>query len=88
MLHPAHAKMTFMDELRRKPGTRPKGARSAITCRVPVDHREVIEEAAAKEGLGISDFVALVLARNLGLPDPEFIQRSRSQEELPLSKAS
>lgn len=51
-------------------------------------HREVIEQAAAEEGMGISDYVALVLARSLGLPDPEFIRRSRDQEELPLSKAS
>lgn len=75
-------------DVRRKPGTRPKGDRSAITCRVPVAHREVIEQAAAEEGMGISDYVALVLARSLGLPDPEFIRRSRDQEELPLSKAS
>lgn len=75
-------------DVRRKPGTRPKGERSAITCRVPVSHRGVIEAAAAEAGMGISDYVAMVLARTHGLPDPEFIRRNRDQEELPLTKAS
>jgi hypothetical protein len=48
----------------------------------------VIEQAAIEAGMGLSDFVAMVLARSLGLPDPEFIRRNREQEELPLTKAS
>lgn len=75
-------------DVRRKPGTRPKGDRSAITCRVPIAHRKVIEEAAAEQGMGLSDYVSMVLARSLGLADPEFLSRNRSQEELPLARAS
>jgi hypothetical protein len=75
-------------ESRRKPGPKPKGVRSQITLRVPVEHRKVYAEAAEAAGLPLGDYIALALALAHGLAEPEFIRRNTNQEELPLAKAS
>jgi hypothetical protein len=48
---------------RRKPGNPGKGARKAITIRVPDELSDVIEEAATQAGyLSVSDYLNAVLA--------------------------
>lgn len=69
----------------RRPGTPPKGDRSAITVRVPRTHRELYEQTASEEGLPLSDYIGLLLARAHGLDDPEYVHRNRAQAELPIS---
>ena len=66
----------------RKPGTRPKGERSAITVRVPIDHKAVYDEA--RGGMPLSDYLALVLARAHELAEPSYVHRNPNQQELPL----
>ena len=68
----------------RKPGTRPKGDRSAITVRVPFDHRDVYVQAAARSGMPLSDYVGAVLARAHELAEPAYVHRNKAQQELPL----
>lgn len=58
---------------RRKPGTRPKGHRKAITVRVPEDQHEVIKQAAAAAGYGnMCDYLAALLAQHHGLAVPSY----------------
>lgn len=71
--------------MRRKPGQQPKGDRAAITVRVPRDHYDVIFAAAQAAGLSLSDYVTVILAEQHGLPVPDYVTRSRNQEELPIS---
>lgn len=63
-----------------------KGPRSAVMARMPVPHREVYEQEAAKAGLPLGDYVALCMARMHELNDPEYIHRDlqRNQEALPI----
>lgn len=70
----------------RRPGTVPKGDRSAITVRVPRTHRGVYEQQAADVGLPLSDYIGLLLARVHQLEDPEYVHRRRdlNQVQLPL----
>ncbi len=70
-----------------RPGTVPKGDRSAITVRVPRDHRGVYEQKATELGLPLSDYIGLLLARAHRLEDPEYVHRGRNldQAQLPLS---
>jgi hypothetical protein len=72
---------------RRKPGPQPKGNRSPVYARVPVEHREVYEHEANEMGLALGDYFALCMARFHKLDDPEYIERSRKPRppELPLA---
>jgi hypothetical protein len=73
---------------RRKPGPVPKGNRSPVYARVPVEHRAVYEREAEALGLALGDYAALVLARYHDLPEPDYIERSRKRPaapELPLA---
>ena len=74
-----------MSQLRRKPGTPPKGSREPITTRVPTGHKEVYEQAAIEAGLPLSDYCAVVMAKVHGLAEPEYLKRNRAQQELPIS---
>lgn len=69
-----------------KPGPKPKGVRSAVTCRVPVEHRDVYEQRAEQAGLPLGDYVMLCLAKLHELDEPEYIHRERNryQEALPI----
>jgi hypothetical protein len=69
---------------RRKPGPKPKGDRSRITVRVPVAHRELYDLAARTAGLGLSDYLTLVLAQAHRLQVPPTVRRVPDPEELPL----
>jgi len=75
-----------MAAARRRPGTPPKGDRSAITVRVPRSHRSVYEQAAAQQGLPLSDYIGVLLARAHELQDPDYVHRGHheDQEELRL----
>lgn len=69
-------------DARRKPGTRPKGNRKAITVRVPSDQFEVIDEARQTAGYGnMCDYLAALLAKHHGLAVPSYARLS-DQEEL------
>lgn len=67
-----------------KPGPKPKGDRVPITARIPRDHHPRYEQQASDAGLPLCDYVALVMARAHGLPEPEYLSRTRKQEALPL----
>jgi hypothetical protein len=72
-------------EKRSKGGRRPKGVRSQITCRVPADHKPVLEDAAREAGLPLSDYVAVVLAEKHNLSMPSYTEENKLQQRLPLS---
>lgn len=57
-----------------------------LRVRIPEDIKAAVDQAAAESGLPITDYVALVLARRLGLPDPDYIVTSDAAmpEELDL----
>ena len=58
---------------RRKPGTRPKGKRHAITVRVPDDQWGIYVQTATREGYdSLSDYVCALLAREHDLQVPEY----------------
>ncbi len=58
---------------RRKPGTRPKGNRHAITVRVPEDQWELYRQFAQSEGYeSLSDYVCALLAREHDLRVPDY----------------
>ena len=46
--------------------------------RLPVQHYEVYERRAAEEGLELSDFLVVALARDSGLPVPEWVRPRRA----------
>ena len=63
-------------EPRRKPGTRPKGERRAITVRVPAEQRPVYERAATAAGYdNLSDYVTALLAEHHSLAVPAYAKR-------------
>lgn len=63
-------------DTRRKPGTRPKGDRRAITVRVPAEQRPVYEHAAGAAGYdNLSDYVTALLAEHHGLAVPAYARR-------------
>lgn len=75
----------------------PRGERSAISIRVPVDQRAVYEEQAAALGIPLSSWTAIVLAESVGLPIPDYVEKEihkaaarralqEGQEELPLAR--
>ena len=60
---------------RRKPGTRPKGDRHAITVRVPDAQWEIFEAAARTGGYrSLSDYVCALLAEHHHLHVPAYAQ--------------
>lgn len=71
--------------MKRKPGQQPKGDRAAITVRVPREHYDTYVAAAQAEGLSLSDYMTLVLCDAHGLRVPDYVRRTRDQEELPIS---
>lgn len=84
---------------RRKPGTRPRGDRAAISLRVPKDQRAIYEQRAAELGIPLSSWVAIKLAEAEGLDVPAYVQEeirkaallreiTASQEELPLARSA
>lgn len=67
------------------PGPDPKGRRKQRTIRVPLEQDAVYLAAAKAEGLGYTDYVALVLARHHDLCEPSYIHRAGGgQRELPI----
>lgn len=75
---------------RNKPGTVPKGDRSAITVRVPLAHREVYAQRAREQGYeSLSDYLGAQMALRHNLEVPEYVRRRRpgqdGQESLPIA---
>lgn len=58
-----------------RPGRKPRGERSAITVRLPVDHRSVYQNEADAQGLGLGDYIMLKLAESHDLEEPAYMQR-------------
>jgi hypothetical protein len=72
---------------RRGTGGRPsKGDRDHIVSRPSRVVGDLIRQRADEAGLSISDYVANVLARAHGLPEPVPVNGSRDQEVLPLGR--
>lgn len=71
-------------------GGRPtKGPRDAIMVRPHADLGALIREQAEAEGMHIGDYVATVLAKQLGCPElAPRPQLNRSQEVLPLASTA
>lgn len=61
-----------------------KGERKPVHFRVPTEHREIYEHLADESGLDLGDYLALVLATAHELDVPAYINRTRTQKELPL----
>lgn len=73
---------------RRKPGTRPKGDRRAITVRVPSDQWSAFDAARRECGYdSLSDYIAALLAEHHGLPVPGYTAVGHSHHQEPLLRA-
>lgn len=72
---------------RKRPGPEPKGVRRQLTVRLPIDQYEVYKGEADSRGMPMADYVAAVLARGHGLPEPAYLRRARRDDEdmLPLT---
>ncbi|KXZ58732.1 hypothetical protein Mlaev_02435 [Microbacterium laevaniformans] len=84
---------------RRKPGTRPRGARVSINVRVPLDHHAVYTRHAEELGIPLGSWVALQLADAQNLPVPAYIEEELrraqarrdaedSRQELPMPRTA
>lgn len=68
---------------RRKPGTRPKGERRAITVRVPAGDWSVYETASRAAGFdNLSDYVNAILAQHHDIAVPGWMQKPHPQQEV------
>lgn len=82
--------MTTSGDSRRKAGQQPKGPREALTTRVHPDVHRVITARARAAGYrrGTSDYVAAILANEVGLPHlapPPSHPVDDDQDRLPLT---
>lgn len=80
-----------MNGTRRRPGSggRPsKGDRHLFATRIPVPVAEAVMEAAEALGLSYSEFLALLAAEAMGMPELAPHPRPVNQEELPLNKTA
>lgn len=82
--------MNTSGEPRRKPGQQPKGPREAMTTRVHPDVHKVITARARAAGYrkSTSDYVAAILANEVGLPHlapPPSHPADDDQDRLPLT---
>ena len=83
-------RMTTGGEPRRTPGQQPKGPREAMTTRVHPDVHKVITARARAAGYrkSTSDYVAAILAKEVGLPHlapPPSHPADEDQDRLPLT---
>jgi hypothetical protein len=78
---------TVIDMTSRRPGRRSKGERKPSMVRFPLEHVAIYEEAAARAGLPLSDYVAREMALRHGLNLPEYLTAT-DQTQLPLAEAS
>ena len=63
-----------------------RGDRVSLAVRIPRDLKAAIDAGAAESQLPMGDYVTLLLARRLGVPDPEYIAPAdlESTDELDL----
>jgi hypothetical protein len=74
-----------MSEKRRSrfgPAPKAGGARKQRTVRIPEGLDELVAAEAAELGVPVGDAVVAVLARGLGVAEPDYIRRNREQERL------
>lgn len=77
--------------VRRKPGPKPKGARTPTMIYLPDEFRAEAQEIARRDGLPLTSVITRMVAEALGRPVPPYCQprqQVEAQEELPLTKAS
>lgn len=67
-----------------------RGDRVSTNVRLPRHMREAAESIAKRDGIAVGDAVVVVFGQALGLPIPDHCRpkQARSQEALPLDKAS
>lgn len=58
------------------------GARRQRTVRIPEGLDDLVAAEAAELGVPVGDAVVAVLARGLGVAEPDYIRRNREQERL------
>nr|AGY35317.1 hypothetical protein AP13_p00080 [Brevibacterium sp. Ap13] len=63
---------------------RSKGDRTATTVRFPTEHFEQYRAEAHRQGLELSDYLALIAARAHNLPVPAYLNESQ-KEVLPVA---
>jgi len=76
---------------RRKPGPKPKGARTATLVYLPDEFRAEAQEIARRDGLPLTSVITRMVAEALGRPVPSYCQPRQQievQEALPLPKVS
>lgn len=71
-------------------GRKSKGDRQALLSRVPDPIADAVRERADERGMTVSDYIASLLAREVGLAElaPEVAPRSTHQEELPINQVA
>ncbi|WP_214369776.1 hypothetical protein [Pseudonocardia sp. H11422] len=66
----------------RKPGPTPRwGERQQVSVKLPVPHRAVYEQEAARLGISLNEYLVRFLAREHGLLRSDQVEE---QEQLPL----
>lgn len=68
-----------------KRGPAPKGTRSQVTFRAPIDQLQQYRILADQAGLPLGDYLALQLARAHNLPEPAYLRRPSDHPRLPIS---
>ncbi len=77
------ADMTGQRATRGRPS---KGPRDTLLSRVPVPLGDVVRDRAAERGMTVSDYVAAVMALNVGMPDVASLRPVQSpHSELPIA---
>lgn len=71
-------------------GRKSKGDRQALLSRVPDPIAEAVRERAEERGMTVSDYIASLLAREVGMTElaPEAPATVHHQEELPINEVA
>lgn len=62
-----------------------KGERAYIATRPPKRVADALRAQADQRGMSVSEYVAAVLAQDVGLPDAVPLRQPKTQRELPLT---
>ena len=69
-------------------GRKSKGDRQALISRIPDPIADAVRERADERGMSLSDYIASVLAREVGMSDLAPESAVHHQEELPISQVA